>query len=78
MSHDIKKYKLLKKIVGILGYKLIDKSSAKTERLIDNFTLKIEIDFLNLIKLFLAQIMKILNIIIFHYYPNLEIKFCLK
>ena len=42
MSHDVKKFKLLKKIVGILGYKLIDKSSAKSERLIDNFTLKIE------------------------------------
>ena len=28
MSHDVKKFKLLKKIVGILGYKLIDKSSA--------------------------------------------------
>ena len=42
MSHDIKKYKLLKKIVGAIGYKLIDKKSAKTERLIDNFSLKIE------------------------------------
>ena len=42
MSHDVKKFKLLKKIVGIFGYKIIDKSSAKTERLIDNFTLKIE------------------------------------
>ena len=42
MSHDIKKHKLLKKIIGLLGYKLIDKKSVKTERLIDSFSLKIE------------------------------------
>ena len=42
MSHDIKKFKLLKKIIGAIGYKLIDKKSAKSERIIDNFSLKIE------------------------------------
>ena len=42
LSHDVKKFKLLKKIIGALGYKLIDKKSAKTERLIDNYIFKIE------------------------------------
>ncbi len=42
MSHDIKKFKLLKKIIGAIGYKLIDKKSAKSERIIENFSLKIE------------------------------------
>ena len=39
MSHDVKKNKLLKKIIGILGYKIIDKESAKTERLIESLSL---------------------------------------
>ena len=42
MSHDLKKFKFLKKIIGSIGYKLVDKKSVKTERLIDNFSLKIE------------------------------------
>ncbi|MDC3070004.1 FkbM family methyltransferase [bacterium] len=42
MSHDIKKFKLLKKIIGAIGYKLIDKKSAKSERIIENFSIKIE------------------------------------
>tara|TARA_Y100000816_G_C26020668_1_gene533962 strand:+ start:164 stop:934 length:771 start_codon:yes stop_codon:yes gene_type:complete len=42
LSHDIKKFKLLKKIIGAIGYKLIDKKSAKSERIIENFSLKIE------------------------------------
>lgn len=48
LSHDVKKFKLLKKIIGAIGYKLIDKKSAKTERLIDNFIFKIE-DFLKVL-----------------------------
>ena len=36
MSHDVKKNKLLKKIIGLLGYKIINKESAKTERLIES------------------------------------------
>ena len=42
MSHDLKKFKFLKKIIGSIGYKLIDKKSAKTERVIDNLSVKIE------------------------------------
>ncbi len=34
----LKKNKLLKKIIGILGYKIIDKESAKTERLIESLS----------------------------------------
>ena len=45
MSHDIKKFKILKKIIGAIGYKLVDKKSAKTERLIDDFSVKVE-DFI--------------------------------
>jgi FkbM family methyltransferase len=37
MNHDIKKYKLLKKILGILGYKLLPKEMIKTERFIESF-----------------------------------------
>jgi FkbM family methyltransferase len=36
MSHDIKKFKLLKKILGIFGYKLIDKNTLKTERVLES------------------------------------------
>ena len=35
MSHDLKKFKLIKKIIGILGYKIINKNIAKTERVLD-------------------------------------------
>lgn len=38
MSHDVKKYKILKKIIGGLGYKLVDKNSVKSERLINQKT----------------------------------------
>jgi len=38
MSHDVKKNKLLKKIIGFLGYKIVDKKSAKTERLIESLS----------------------------------------
>lgn len=42
MSHDLKKFKFLKKIIGSIGYKLVDKKSLKTERFIDNLSVKIE------------------------------------
>jgi ABC-type Fe2+-enterobactin transport system substrate-binding protein len=42
LSHDLIKFKFLKKIIGSIGYKLIDKKSAKTERLIDNLSVKVE------------------------------------
>jgi len=42
LSHDLKKFKFLKKIIGSIGYKLVDKKSLKTERLIDNLSIKIE------------------------------------
>ena len=38
MSHDVKKNKLLKKIIGLFGYKIVDKKSAKTERLIESLS----------------------------------------
>lgn len=38
MSHDVKKYKILKKIIGSLGYKLVNKNSVKSERLINQKT----------------------------------------
>jgi len=37
MNHDVKKYKLVKKIFGILGYKLLPKEMIKTERFIESF-----------------------------------------
>lgn len=40
MSHDVKKYKILKKIIGGLGYKLVNKNSIKSERLINKKTYK--------------------------------------
>jgi len=42
LSHDLKKFKLLKKVIGSIGYKLIDKKSAKTERSIDSSSIKVE------------------------------------
>jgi FkbM family methyltransferase len=42
LSHDLKKFKLLKKVIGSIGYKLIDKKSAKTERFIDSSSIKVE------------------------------------
>jgi FkbM family methyltransferase len=38
MSHDVKKNKLLKKIIGLFGYKIVDKNSAKTERLLESLS----------------------------------------
>ncbi len=42
MSHDINKLKFLKKIIGSIGYKLVDKNSIKIERIINNFSVKID------------------------------------
>jgi FkbM family methyltransferase len=42
LSHDLKKFKFLKKIIGSIGYKLIDKKSSKTERFIDSLSIKVE------------------------------------
>ena len=38
MSHDIKKNKLLKKFLGLFGYKILPKDTVKTERLIESYT----------------------------------------
>ena len=38
MSHDVKKNKFLKKIIGAIGYKLFDKNSVKTERIVDQIS----------------------------------------
>jgi len=45
LSHDVKKFKLLKKLIGLIGYKLIDKDSANTERSIEKYSMNVE-DFL--------------------------------
>ena len=42
MSHDIKANKLLKKIIGILGYKIFPKYAVKTERFIEAKNIFIE------------------------------------
>jgi FkbM family methyltransferase len=42
MSHDLKKFKLIKKIIGILGYKIINKNTVKTERVLDGSILSTE------------------------------------
>ena len=36
MSHDVKKNKLLKKILGALGFKILPKETIKTERYIES------------------------------------------
>lgn len=36
MSHDLKKNKILKKFLGILGYKILPKETVKTERIIES------------------------------------------
>ena len=42
MSKDVKKNKLLKKITGILGYKIFNKNFIKSERILNSNTLKID------------------------------------
>ena len=39
MSHDFKKYKFLKKIIGLIGYKLVDKNYTKLERSLEKYTI---------------------------------------
>ncbi len=39
MSHDVKKNKLLKKFLGIIGYKILPKDTIKTERFIESSAL---------------------------------------
>ena len=36
MSHDVKKNKFLKKILGALGFKILPKETIKTERYIES------------------------------------------
>ena len=40
MSHDFKKYKLLKKILGAIGFKIFPKETIKTERFIESLSFK--------------------------------------
>ena len=42
MSKDVKKNKFLKKITGILGYKIFNKNFIKSERVLNSNTLKID------------------------------------
>ena len=42
MSHDVKKFKLLKKLIGLIGYKLVDKDSANTERSVEKYSINVE------------------------------------
>ena len=39
MSHDVKKNKFLKKILGALGFKMFPKETIKTERFIESSSL---------------------------------------
>ena len=48
MSKDVKKNKLLKKLYGILGYKIFNKILHKKERILNSNTLKID-EILNII-----------------------------
>ena len=58
MSHDVKKNKLLKKILGALGFKIFPKETIKTERYIESSSLNSS----DLIKLLISK-KKINNII---------------
>lgn len=58
MSHDVKKNKLLKKILGALGFKILPKETIKTERFIESSSLNSG-DFIK----FLINQKKINNII---------------
>ena len=42
MSHDFKKYKFLKKIIGLIGYKLVDKNYTKLERSLEKYTIEVK------------------------------------
>lgn len=39
MSHDIKKFKILKKIIGLFGFKLVDKLALQSERIIEHHSI---------------------------------------
>ena len=39
MSHDVKKNKFLKKILGALGFKILPKETIKTERYIESLSI---------------------------------------
>ena len=39
MSHDVKKNKFLKKILGAFGFKMLPKETLKTERFIESSSL---------------------------------------
>ena len=39
MTHDVKKNKLLKKILGALGFKILPKETIKTERYIESLSI---------------------------------------
>ena len=58
MSHDVKKNKLLKKILGVLGFKILPKETIKTDRFIESSSLNSG-DFIK----FLISQKKINNII---------------
>ncbi len=58
MSHDVKKNKLLKKILGAIGFKILPKETLKTERYIESSSLNSS-DFIK----FLISKKKINNII---------------
>lgn len=58
MSHDVKKNKLLKKILGVLGFKILPKETIKTDRFIESSSLNSG-DFIK----FLINQKKINNII---------------
>ena len=48
MSHDVKKNKFLKKILGVLGFKILPKETIKTERYIESSSLNSS-DFIKLL-----------------------------
>lgn len=60
MSHDYKKLKILKKIISLFGFKLVEKDSIKNKRIIEKFSFKTE-DFLNL-KIKQNKIKKIIQV----------------
>ena len=39
MSHDVKKNKFLKKILGAVGFKILPKETIKTERYIESLSI---------------------------------------
>jgi len=60
MSHDFKKYKFLKKIIGLIGYKLVDKNYTKLERSLEKYTIEVKDILKPLIKI--KKIKKIIQV----------------